>query len=321
VKPGTPSGEVGLQCGEVLLGVEVIRKEDEGEAVDWYPLPSEAPGWVCGLNEGLKPITRTAKIEVLMMGLQGLKPLMGMPIRSPFIEVELGQGAHDSWKRCSAEGRVAKHRLDSDEGIFKTSEADVSFNQYFEGDVELPVNPLYIPRLTVRVKDSRIGGLGKQLMGVGEMDLWNSGKMPSPWKSKAYRDLEKGQQLDFGQRHLHYKDAQKVLKNLEPKMGLTPTGRPQHDREELRKRATAKAAVIEALSEGQKQRGEAYARHKQEKAEMEKAAVLSEQRGEPGAGERPRSMSAMSTDSEFEGAEEEHHGCGPKDGVRYSLCA
>jgi hypothetical protein len=166
-KPGTLAGEEGAQCGEVLLGIEVIPKEHAGDTVDWYPLPSEAPGWVGGPNESLKPATRKAKIEVLMMGISGLKPLAGVPIRNPFIELELGQGSKDtdSWKVSSAEGRVAKHGFDSDEGIFKTSEADVSINQYFEHDVEIPVNPLYIPRLIVRVRDNRIGGMVKPLLG------------------------------------------------------------------------------------------------------------------------------------------------------------
>jgi hypothetical protein len=87
--------------------------------------------------------------------------------------------------------------------------------------------------------------LGTQPLGIGEIDLWDSGKVPSPWKSDAYKKLEKGKQLDFGQRLLHMADAAKVLPGLkEPSGGLM----------EKRKIERARQVVGEVLSAGQQQR-------------------------------------------------------------------
>ena len=177
-KPPTPSWSKlsfeteGDVSGEVLSCITMVEDSKRGK----YPPPD------------LTPRSIPATVEVTMIGLRDMTPVplfgqlgsalglgsMGIPLISPYLELDMGDAASRSESKESS----------------TPSANDPNFLETYTMQMHIPQDELYAPTITMRVRDVRsLPGtgivLGRPLVATGTIALEDK----LPW-AKAYKKME-----------------------------------------------------------------------------------------------------------------------------------
>ena len=106
--------------------------------------------------DDITPTVDDYELEMLVFGAQDLKAHMMIPAQSPFVElsVELGGQQRDISKATTT-----------------GSGANPTYGKIVTMKLPLPRSPEFCPRLEIRVKDSRLRGLSKPVLGNVAIDL------------------------------------------------------------------------------------------------------------------------------------------------------
>ncbi|CAK4072437.1 unnamed protein product [Aphanomyces euteiches] len=148
--------EEGDTDGHILASVVVVRLDYPDQVLP--PPPS------------IVPKMRTAYLEVIVLGLRDMRPYQFLPIQLPYIDFNLGGAEH-----ANQEMKTEKSK--------RPSGANPNFLQRIVREVELPENSLFAPMLNVFVKDTRLGGWYKPLVGNCSINMstklpWAKGYVP-----------------------------------------------------------------------------------------------------------------------------------------------
>ncbi|KAF0685797.1 Aste57867_22405 [Aphanomyces stellatus] len=151
--------EEGDTEGEILASVAVVKLDRPDAVVP--PPPS------------IVPKTRTAYLELIVLGLRDMRPFQFLPIQLPFVDFNLGNTEH-----ANQEMRTEKSK--------RPSGANPNFLQRIVREVELPEDSLFAPMLNILVKDTRLGGWYTPLIGSSCIDVrqmstklpWGKGYIP-----------------------------------------------------------------------------------------------------------------------------------------------
>ena len=164
-----PLGRTALVASpKAAEGIEQLRPSNE-------PIPN------------LQPSTRPVELELAVIGLRGVRApdmldltqaVMGP--RRPFVEVCPGL----STRRRGIGGVAAGSRSVHTRRTSASNQPSAQNPTYLEVltmRLELPTNRLFLPTLTVRVKDSLFGGLRTPQLGVSAIHLEQ--RLPADWQS------------------------------------------------------------------------------------------------------------------------------------------
>ena len=168
--------------GELLLQLELIPLDEPYPVRDvgLRPLagapalqPSDRP------TRTLVPRTTKATFNCFVLGVRGLRAAASLDIarailapKSPFVCID--NGTVPPKRQGKAELTSAeKKKLGSTrtQTSHKPSAANPSYMEQLKLQLELPINPIFLPTVHLRVKDSLFGGLRQPLIGVGTYDL------------------------------------------------------------------------------------------------------------------------------------------------------
>ncbi|KAF0685796.1 Aste57867_22404 [Aphanomyces stellatus] len=148
--------EVGDTEGQILASVYVIK------------LPR--PDTIMSPPPSIAPKTRTAYLEIIVLGLRDMRPFQFLPIQVPFIEFSLGNTEHADQEMKTEQSK-------------RPSGTNPNFLQRIVREVELPEEALFAPMLNIMVKDTRLGGWYLPLIGTCSVDMstkipWGKGYIP-----------------------------------------------------------------------------------------------------------------------------------------------
>ncbi|CAM9913483.1 unnamed protein product [Discosporangium mesarthrocarpum] len=136
--------EPGDSIGELLLSFQLIK--------------TRAPGVSLIAAPDISPPLRPAFVEVLALGVRGMWPFELLPIAMPYMELEMDL---PRGKRVSATTKASR----------KPSGPNANFLERIKMEVELPLEEIFAPRMKLRVRDTRLGGFLKPVVGVGAVNL------------------------------------------------------------------------------------------------------------------------------------------------------
>lgn len=180
--------------GRLLVSFQLIKKSSPDQKFD--PPPS------------IKPALKDAWIEIIALGLRDMKPFKFQEMVSPFLEMEL---------EC-----VDKKVKIETENSKRPHPSSPNFLQRLVMEVKLPENALFATPMTLRARDTRLGGFSKPEVGVGSVDLVNK----IPW-SKTYKPP---------QTDIFFKDSMNMAAGFTTATGEQKSNEPVLD-------ATAKKAI------------------------------------------------------------------------------
>ena len=140
--------EVGDSQGEILCSVQVLRKDD----------PRHKEFLERGLSVPIKPRTRKAFVEITAFGLRNLKGVGMYPLHAPQVQFDLGSGGN---------AKMAPKTQAS----CRPTPASPNFCEIITFEHDMPIDPLFAPRLNMRVVDKTFGGLFTTSLGVAAIDL------------------------------------------------------------------------------------------------------------------------------------------------------
>ncbi|KAJ0392886.1 hypothetical protein P43SY_002490 [Pythium insidiosum] len=133
--------------GELLLSLELVRKE--------------MPGLVIDPPESIRPPMEDRFLEITCLGCRGLEPVGFMPVNTPFVKFEAGEVS-----RSSANGGARFTNPSS-----TPSGRNPNFLERIVVPIKIPIDALYAPRLNISVYDQLLGGFYKPLLGMCSVDL------------------------------------------------------------------------------------------------------------------------------------------------------
>ncbi len=154
--------------GEILVSCQVILKESETTVLSAFEAEDDMNLYMYDFEsvahrkllkpKKIGPVFEDKFLQIVTLGLRGLKPYNFMPIHKPFIEFDVG-----------ADRRI---------GTSKTTKAskmpsgqDPNFCETLILPIRMPKDPTYAPRLNIAVHDTRLGGFSKPLVGVASVPL------------------------------------------------------------------------------------------------------------------------------------------------------
>lgn len=180
-------GTVGYPLVNAIVTEEVTDSLPEPDESCWFTLFKEKPGdcsckvllrvqliashgrTLSTVTTSIIPKTRNGIIELIAVGARDLAPFNYQPIRAPFLEIEV-----------ATFGSVYKTQT----GICKKpNPANPNFLEKITMVVPLPENSIFAAPLQLRIRDSRLGGYLKPIVGVGTIDMTTK----LPWSSNYKR--------------------------------------------------------------------------------------------------------------------------------------
>ena len=97
-------------------------------------------------------------MEVVALGCRNLAPYGWQPIKNPYLELDCGLAG-----KANCVARTSKSKTPSG--------SDPNFITVVRVPVQIPINPLFMPMLNLKVIDTRMGGLLKPIVGSCSIDL------------------------------------------------------------------------------------------------------------------------------------------------------
>eukprot|EP01038_Epipyxis_sp_PR26KG_P004421 gene4421-6250_t len=140
--------------GAVLASVQLIPAN--GKTIPKSPLRS------------IIPPTRSAFIELIVIGVRDLAPYKFQEMQSPFMEIELNSFG-STYLATTATSK-------------KPNPSNPNYLEKIKMPVKLPENSIFSSPLQIRMRDTRLGGFQKPMVGVTAIDL--STKIP--WCTDTY---------------------------------------------------------------------------------------------------------------------------------------
>jgi hypothetical protein len=125
---------------------QLVKKVNVRDPVDRVP-------------ETIQPVMEDWFVEVIVVGLRNMAPYQLTPILNPFLEFDCGDKTRSTDFRATKPSKVP-------------SGTDPNFLERMLLPVKIPRDPLYAPSLNITVKDSRLGGLLKPVIGDVCLVLW-----------------------------------------------------------------------------------------------------------------------------------------------------
>ncbi|OQR94853.1 dysferlin-like protein [Achlya hypogyna] len=174
--------------GEVLLSVQYLLNPTAEERA--APVPS------------IVPECRDAVVDVIAMGVRGLKSNQLFHIQNPFVEFELAGGAA---KDNPSRRTKASHEPES---------KNANFLERLLIPARLPIDVLFRPQLVLKVYDSTMGGLHQPLIASCVIDLTDK----LPW-SPSYVPPQQ-QEFDY---HVQL-DKQRAIDAAAPRDDISESG-------------------------------------------------------------------------------------------------
>ena len=171
-------------CGELLLQLELIPLDEPYPVRDTGARPlAGAPALAASdrPTRTLVPRTTQATFNCFVLGVRGLRAAsslgggVGRAIlapKSPFVSID--NGTIPPRRQGKAELTSAeKKKMGSTRTAtsHKPSAASPTYMEQLKLQLQLPLNPTFLPTAHLRVKDSLFGGLRQPLIGVGTYDL------------------------------------------------------------------------------------------------------------------------------------------------------
>ena len=142
--------------GQLLLNVQVIAINDSNNESLKEPVHS------------IKPEHQDAFIEVMVVGIRDLQPYMFIPIQYPFVEFELNS--------------LGSKYTQTTEPSKRPAPDNPNYLVRLMMPCRLPKKSIYTSPLLIRVKDTRLGGYQKPIVGISAIDLTHK----LPWALDTY---------------------------------------------------------------------------------------------------------------------------------------
>jgi hypothetical protein len=158
------NGQPGM--GQILVSLQLIAK---GKQHDKLPRPPD-----------ITPAFRPAFLEVISLGVRDLKPFDFQGVSNPYIVFEMTAG-NERVRFQTASSKTPRGK-------------NANFLERKVMAVMLPEDPLYSPQLTIRVHDSRLGGLNNPIVGTASVNLATK----TPWNDTDYRPPQTQSFLNLG---------------------------------------------------------------------------------------------------------------------------
>ena len=151
------SGSCTTPAGHVLLTFQLIQKSEAAQVVPFLPV-------------SIRPRYQDWWLEVVALGCRKLASYKFMPAQHPYVELDTGDRSLTSNVKRTANSK-------------KPSGTNPNFCERIVMPVQIPVNPLFAPALSMRLFDSRLGGFTKPLLGTACIPL--DSKVPGTAKYLA----------------------------------------------------------------------------------------------------------------------------------------
>ena len=153
--------------GELLVLVQLLPFDDANIKNSLPPLePANKAG-----NIPIKIETRSANVEIVVLGARELAPYNLLPMQAPYMEFEVVDSAGT---KKTVPTNTSK----------KPSTSSPNFIQKMVLPMQIPVRSIYAPSVQVRARDKRLGGLSNPIVGTGSISL----ETKIPWYTSSFNN-------------------------------------------------------------------------------------------------------------------------------------
>jgi len=135
----------------------------------------------------ITPKLRKAYIEVIALGVRDVIPYKMVPMQLPFLKFKLTSAS----ETFEASTNTSK----------KPNASNANFLQRIVIEVDLPEDPIFTPKLKLRLFDTRLGGFHKPLVGAAAVDMepkipWGDNPEYKPPQAQAFSKTEEMKNAD-----------------------------------------------------------------------------------------------------------------------------
>eukprot|EP01036_Dinobryon_divergens_P025584 gene25584-34147_t len=149
--------------GEILVSVQLI--------------PGASPGMG---KKSIIPLTKKAFVEFIVIGARDIAPFNFQSMHYPFMDIQLDTIEPDK----KGEIQIVKRKFKASTKPSKLPDpSNPNFLEKIMMPVDLPLNSLFTTPLKINVRDTRLGGYLKPVVGVCQIDLTNK----IPWCEETYK--------------------------------------------------------------------------------------------------------------------------------------
>ena len=151
----------GSKCGEILLSFQLFPESQFSQAA--------AAGEMDIVPESI----RDCQLQITALGCRNLAPFGIRSVSNPLLEFDMALGT----STVSANARKAKKKSPNISQLLRTKRANIpsgsdpNFSHTFNVNVNVPLNPLFAPIITIRCIDSWLFGLKTPMVGTGRIML------------------------------------------------------------------------------------------------------------------------------------------------------
>ena len=151
----------GSKCGEILLSFQLFPESQFSQAAS------------AGDMDIVPESIRDCQLQITALGCRNLAPFGIRSVSNPLLEFDMALGT----STVSAKARKTKKKSLNISQLLRTKRANIpsgsdpNFSHTFNVNVNVPLNPLFAPIITIRCIDSWLFGLKTPMVGTGRIML------------------------------------------------------------------------------------------------------------------------------------------------------